>query len=112
MRTRAEVGFDAAHEECDLIVDGLIHYSAFPRRAWAAIDVASIKNLRTLHRHHHHNRPSMLGDRHWLARARSIGRPKPYFTSSRPRSACESPPMLYRFLANLAKKTRSSGSSR
>jgi hypothetical protein len=30
MRTQAEVGFDAADEGDDIVVDGLIHYSAFP----------------------------------------------------------------------------------
>ena len=29
MRTRAEVGFDAADKGNDLVVDGLIHHSAF-----------------------------------------------------------------------------------
>ena len=84
MRTRPEVGFDAADEEGDLIVDGLIHYSAFPVVLGRLSNVAYLKNLQPLvlvHRHYHHNRPSMLGDRHRLARARWIGRPKPYFAS-------------------------------
>ena len=67
MRTRPEVGFDATDEGDDLVVDGLIHHSAFPVVLGRLSTVACLKKLQPLvllHRHHRHNRPPMLGDRH------------------------------------------------
>ncbi len=67
MRTRYEVGPYARNEGEHLFVDDLLHHSAFPGRAWAAIGVVCLKKLESLvlfHRHHHHDRPTMLGNRH------------------------------------------------
>jgi hypothetical protein len=48
MQTRAEVGVDAADEEGDLVVDGLIHYCVFPVVLGRLSNVAYLKNLQPL----------------------------------------------------------------
>jgi hypothetical protein len=78
IRTRAEVGFDAAVEG-----DDLIHYSAF-RVVLGRLSTWPIS--KTLSRSYSStaittNRPPMLGDRHRFGTGQVDQRPKPYLAS-------------------------------
>jgi hypothetical protein len=110
IRTRAQVGFDAADEEGDLVVYGLIHYSTFPvvlgRLSTALLSKTFSRLYSSTAITTATGRPCLETAAGWHGLGdRSAGA----VASFALKSASDSPPMLYPFLANLAKSTRGSG---